>query len=350
LGYGTVFAVNTNGTGFTNLYNFTGTSTGANPHGGLTLSGSTLYGATSAGGSVAGSGTVFAISTSGIGITNLHKFVANTDGSNPYAGLVLSGNTLYGTASSGGSGQGTLFRVNTDSTSFTNLHNFTYINDGAFPQGDLILSGNTLYGTTANGGTSATGNGTVFAINTDGTGFTNLYSFTAMAFDPNYTPTNSDGANPYAGLVLSGNTLYGTTSAGGMNGSGTVFAVQTDGTGFTNLYTFTALDPDTGTNSDGANSRAGLVLSSNTLYGTASSGGVNGNGMVFSLSLGSAVVSPPQLTINLSGSNVLLTWLRAGFILQSTTNLALPVWMTVPGQNTVTNPISGIQKFYRLSQ
>ena len=152
LGHGTIFAIYTNGNGFTNLYSFTGDSTGATPHGVLTLSGTTLYGTTSAGGSVADSGTVFAINTSGIGITNLHKFVAKTDGSSPYAGLVLSGNTLYGTASSGGSGQGTVFRVNADSTSFTNLHNFTYINDGAFPQGDLILSGNTLYGTTANGG------------------------------------------------------------------------------------------------------------------------------------------------------------------------------------------------------
>ena len=52
------------------------------------------------------------------------------------------------------------------------------------------------------GGSS--GNGTVFAVNTDGTGFTNLHSF--------YCCTNSDGAYPYAGLILSGNTLYGTAS------------------------------------------------------------------------------------------------------------------------------------------
>ena len=68
----------------------------------------------------------------------------------------------------------------------------------------MILSGNTLYGTATDGGSS--GNGTVFAVNTDGTGFTNLHSFTAL--DLYYT--NSDGANPYAGLILSGNTLYGT--------------------------------------------------------------------------------------------------------------------------------------------
>ena len=51
--------------------------------------------------------------------------------------------------------------------------------------------------------------------------------------------TNSDGAYPHAGLILSGNTLYGTAYGGGSSGNGTVFAVNTDGTGFTNLYSFT---------------------------------------------------------------------------------------------------------------
>ena len=68
----------------------------------------------------------------------------------------------------------------------------------------------------------------------------------------------------------------------------------------------------------------------------------------------------PQLTIFPSGTKVVLTWPTnaAGFILQSTTNLVSPtVWSTVSpapvvvsGQNTVTNPISGTQQFYRLSQ
>src|SRR6185503_11246789 len=106
-------------------------------------------------------------------------------------------------------------KVNTDGTSFTNLHNFTAISgslftnsDGANPFAALILSGSTLYGT-ANGGGSS-GNGTVFRINTDGTGFTNLYSFTATSGCYPGPYTNSDGASPYAGLVLWGNTLYGT--------------------------------------------------------------------------------------------------------------------------------------------
>ncbi|MCX6927872.1 MAG: hypothetical protein NT154_32390, partial [Verrucomicrobia bacterium] len=61
-----------------------------------------------------------------------------------------------------------------------------------------------------------------------------------------------------------------------------------------------------------------------------------------------------------SGANVILTWPinATGFTLQFTTNLgSLAVWTTnsptpvvVNGQNAVTNPISGTQKFFRLSQ
>jgi uncharacterized repeat protein (TIGR03803 family) len=219
------------------------------------------------------------------------------------------------------------------------------------PYAGLILSGNTLYGTANGGGSSS--NGMVFAVNTDGTGFTNLHSFTAASGPyPHYI--NSDGAYPGAGLILSGNTLYGMARQGGSSGGGTVFAVNTDGTGFTTLYSFTAFWNG---NSDGGLPESGLILSGNTLYGTAWVGGSSGNGTVFSLSL---PTPPPQLTIIPSGANVILTWPTnaAGFTLQSTTNLgSSAVWTTnspgpvvVNGQNTVTNPISGAQQFYRLSQ
>jgi uncharacterized repeat protein (TIGR03803 family) len=141
----------------------------------------------------------------------------------------------------------------------------------------LILAGNVLYGTAQYGGSS--GNGTVFALNTDGTGFTNLYSFSTT--DTN--GCNGDGANPEAGLILSGNTLYGTANLGGNSDSGTVFSVQTNGSGFAAFSSFSTTDTN-GFNSDGANPQAGLVLSGNTLYGTATYGGSSGNGTVFASS------------------------------------------------------------------
>src|SRR6266566_954701 len=54
---------------------------------------------------------------------------------------------------------------------------------------------------------------------------------------------------------------------------------------FTVLHSFTATDPNTGADSDGAGPDAGLFLSGNTLHGTAQIGGSSGNGTVFSLSL-----------------------------------------------------------------
>jgi len=132
------------------------------------------------------------------------------------------------------------------------------------------MSGGTLYGTTVNGGSNH--NGVVFAINTGSSGFEVLKTFSVMT-----NGINSDGANPQAGLALSGNMLYGTTFHGGTNAVGTVFAVNTSGTVFNNLHNFTG-------GNDGASPYAGVVLSGGSLYGTAYYGGSNNNGTVFMVS------------------------------------------------------------------
>ena len=374
-GSGTVFKINTDGTGFTNLYNFTAlknntNSDGYGPEGGLVLGGSTLFGTANEGGKF-GNGTVFAISTNGVGFTNLHNFTAlvfdlNSDGANPNACLILSGSTLYGTAEFGGAtSHGSVFAISTNGTSFTNLHSFTtsFVNslgnqtnsEGFNPNSSLVLSNNTLFGTAISGGSM--GAGTVFAVNTNGT-FTTLHSFT-FPVSPDYS--NNDGASPYAGLTLSGSTLYGTASEGGKFGNGTVFAISTNGTGFTTLHNFTTTL--NGTNSDGflggGFPQPSLAISSNTLYGVAWIGGTGGNGTVFSISF------TPQLTIIPSGTNVILSWPTnvagfdyTGFTLKSATNLVptaawgavSPTPVVVSGQDTVTNTASGTQMFYRLSQ
>ena len=48
----------------------------------------------------------------------------------------------------------------------------------------------------------------------------------------------SNGADPIAGLTLSGNTLYGTTYGGGANGDGTVFSLPLSGGSPTVLASF----------------------------------------------------------------------------------------------------------------
>ncbi len=304
-GYGTIFSLKTDGSGFTNLYNFATLSTnppnsnidGADPLANLLLSGDVLYGTTLYGGA-SGYGTVFAINTNGAGITNVHSFAGGTPGGNPNAGLVLSGNALYGTAELGGpSGNGEIFRVYTNGTGFTNIHFFSGGKGGATPQASLILSGDTLYGTASLGGIGPNGgNGIVFAIGTNGLGFTNLHSFNA----------SNDGAYLLAGLVLSGDTLYGTAEAGGIGakgGSGTVFSLKTNGSSFTVMHSFSATGTNSTTNSDGANPSATLILSSNTLYGTTDIGGASGNGTVFSIdTTGSNFMSLYSFTGVLGGS------------------------------------------------
>jgi hypothetical protein len=46
--------------------------------------------------------------------------------------------------------------------------------------------------------------------------FTVLHSFTPSPGPGGYYVSNSDGAQPQTRLVLSGNTLYGTASKGGL--------------------------------------------------------------------------------------------------------------------------------------
>lgn len=67
--------------------------------------------------------------------------------------------------------------------------------------------------------------------------FTTLHHFTGTGTGPFGAPViSADGAYPYDSLVLVGNTLYGTAFSGGTNGTGTLFAINTDGSGFTNLH------------------------------------------------------------------------------------------------------------------
>src|ERR1035437_8874500 len=106
---------------------------------------------------IAGLGLIPAGRVTAQTFTTLHSFTGGNEGAHPSVGLVLSGATLYGTAylNDGSAYYGTVFKVNTNGTGFTPLHVFTCGRDGAFPQAGLVLSGNTLYGTAEAGGTSS---------------------------------------------------------------------------------------------------------------------------------------------------------------------------------------------------
>lgn len=264
---GTVFRINADGTGYQTLHSFAGgVADGAEIVDGLVLSGSTLYGTTYDGGASA-RGTVFKIDTDGFGYQVLHSF--NGAGGRPSAGLTLDGSTLYGTITTGGdSTVGKLFKLNTDGRGYQEIYEFgTGPSNGTRPEGDLALVGSTLFGTTYFGGTFE--HGTVFKVNTDGSGFQLLHSFREA----------SDGFSPSAGVVVSGTSIYG-TAQGGILGRGTVFRLGTDGTGFRALHAFSNAPIE-----EGAGPSSRLTLAGSTLFGTTRSGGAVNVGTVFALPL-----------------------------------------------------------------
>lgn len=272
---GTIFQITPSGQ-MTTLYSFPGAP--GNPEGGVIRdTNGNLYGVTVSVTCDAstGCGDLFEVQPSGEEIT-LHTFgLTGGDGKTPTAGLLLVGNTLYGTTAGGGAfGFGTVFDYNLTTSVETVFYSFTGgQNDGSEPgYGALIqdTAGN-LYGTTTTGGHFKLG--TVFKVNPATQVETVLYNFTG----------GTDGQYPYGGLVQdSQGSLYGTTYQGGneaaacgISGCGAVFKLVASGQ-LTVLYNFSG--------DDGENPWSSLVFdAAGDLYGTTNAGGANGFGNVFKL-------------------------------------------------------------------
>jgi uncharacterized repeat protein (TIGR03803 family) len=95
------------------------------------------------------------------------------------------------------------------------LHEFSDSADGWQPHGVIRDRSGNLYGLTAGGG--GLNGGIVYRVAKDGTE-TILHNFGGTA--------GNDGANPVATLIEDRNgNFYGTTSAGGAYGYGTVFEI-----------------------------------------------------------------------------------------------------------------------------
>jgi uncharacterized repeat protein (TIGR03803 family) len=266
----------------TALYSFEGSPTdGAHPgYGDLTFDqAGNAYGTTYYGGAYGG-GVVYELVPAGRNWTEnvLYSFGSGSDGSYPQSGVVLdnSGN-LYGTTVQGGSrSDGTVFQLAHSGSSWTEnlLYGFDNGSDGAFPVAGLIFdqSGN-LYGATSEGGTG--GQGTVFEL-TPANGswtFSVLYSLIA--------PPGGFQCGPWGTLVMDGEgNLYGTERCNGANNLGTVFKLTPSGGG----WTYTPLHDFTGGN-DGKYPYCNVILDANgNLYGTASAGGANSQGVVWEIS------------------------------------------------------------------
>jgi uncharacterized repeat protein (TIGR03803 family) len=334
--YGTVFELSPNGKGGwteTVLYKFTGGVDGGRPNASYLVldKDGNLYGTASQGGqgcSPTGCGVVFELSPSGSNWTEkvLHSFSGGSDGAFPENGLIMdSAGNLFGVTQNPGTvfelspshgdwterviytGGGTMAGLtmdtagniygtaglpygNSPSTVFelspdgqggwtpTVIHTFAgYPNDGDFPIGTLVFdSAGNLYGTTEFGGAyckrnvGPSGCGTVYKLSPGKNG-----QWTAAILESFF---GGRGIQPTSGVTLdaAGN-IYGTTTLGGKGLGGTVYKLVAGKHG---KYKEKVLWTFDGTN--GSVPYAGVILDrEGNLYGTATSAGPGGAGVVF---------------------------------------------------------------------
>lgn len=174
-----------------------GVGAASHPEAGVVAIGNQLFGTTSAGGAF-DQGTIFTLNNDGTGFHILHSF-DGTDGIAPTTKLTVvqfspSDSLLFGTANN------TLFYMKPDGS------DFNVYDTGAFTS-SLTLDGMILYGAQAD---------RIFALDLDSGEITTLHTF----------GTPSEGLSPQGGLTVVGPWLYGTTSAGGDHGQGTLFRIQ----------------------------------------------------------------------------------------------------------------------------
>jgi len=251
---GTVFRIARDGT-FTVLYRFDTMLSGPlppdlviGPYSALALApDGNLYGTTI-------SGDVFKILPSGQ-FALVRQFTVSGEPNNIRASLVVGKDGfLYGTSRGAVFALrvvSTLFRVSPTGASDV-LHQFRTLSinppgffispEGVGTEGELAMGPDgEVYAANASGGPEYftdsgfpvhVDRGTIVRMTLD-RGLTVLHSFS-----PDTDGTYAEGSTPQGGLILgSDGFVYGTTSAGGATGSGTIFRMALDG-GFTTLHSF----------------------------------------------------------------------------------------------------------------
>lgn len=219
---GVIFKINTDGSGYSPVHIFkAGVDDGAHPHSGVLAVNNVFYGATAEGGKD-GRGVIYKMNPDGSDFSVLYSFIKST-GHNPHCRLTLGsdGHTLYGTTKTGGGdGEGVVYGFDLTSSKYTVLHTFQKNKDNGYTteHGFITRSNNRLFGMTHYGG--ANDKGIIYSLNEDSSDFKIIHSFGSG---------EKDGESPYGSLQLSNGFLYGTTQAGGKDGRGTIFRIDTSG-------------------------------------------------------------------------------------------------------------------------
>jgi uncharacterized repeat protein (TIGR03803 family) len=260
---GTLIKIKPDGTGFIKLMDF-GSAGSITP---LVSNGTFLYG--TGGGGIYGNGTICKILPDGSGYAKLYDFGNAPDGAVPMPSLIYDGTFLYGITSGGGSaGNGTVFKIKPDGTGYMKIFDFVNAISGSEPR-SLIFDGITLYGMTSGGGSGVCtiSCGTIFKIMPNGSGYMKLLEFTGYPTDGNY---------PLGYLHFDGTFLYGMTSRGGSSDYGTIFKIKPDGSSYIKLLDFVGT-------ANGTSPLGSFFFDGTFLYGTTFGGGTYNLGTIFKL-------------------------------------------------------------------
>ena len=275
-GLGTVYELIPSGSGYSEriLYEFKGGKDGAVPTAGLVADHSGALFGTTSDEFTHYNGTVFKLTPKGSGYAFhvLHHFNGGSDGILPSALIISTNGSLYGTNAHGGLCYdcGTVFKLTPSGSAyvFSVVYGFKSGKGDNLPGGVIAGKAGSLYGTTGGGGL---GSGTVFELRPNGSGFTEhvLYGFRG----------GSDGQGPTGVIFGSQGVLYGATAYGGTGGFGTVFALAPNGA----KYKETLLHTFEGGPGDGLTPNASLIVdTTGALLGVTESGGVSDDyGTVF---------------------------------------------------------------------
>lgn len=285
-GCGIVFELNPNMDGSWSesiLYDFQGGGTGFNSNGPLIFDRhGNLYGMANCSSIDCGSPVVFKLMSGSGG--SWTEFILYTLGWQQCGTLNCQGLSFDSTGhldgmTRAGETDGTLFRLSQVSSREWHevlVHVFYGGGaDGLTPNGPLVFDdGDNGYGTTSDGGSNQLGS--VFAVKAGHQGWTgSLFLPVLYSFRG-----GTDGATPYGGVIFdSAGNLYGTTWDGGSANKGTVFKLTHNSDGIWSesvVYSFQG-----GGDAAGPNSTLNFDTAGN-LYGSAG-GGAYGHGAVFML-------------------------------------------------------------------
>jgi hypothetical protein len=280
---GTVFELPKGATSITTLAQFNQSTTGHGPNGNIVMdTAGNIYGVCNSGGTLGG-GTVWRFDQNTNTITPLAAFpqsmsIPTTPGANGIA-IDASGN-IFGTTSGDplAGVYGSVWKVGFGSNTIQTLATFAET-DGSVPNGQIVLdSSDDIFGETQYGGANTkpgfnpVGLGAIYEVVNGSGAITNLASF-----------DGTNGQHPVGGLVADASgDLFGVASDGGTvtaqasQGSGTVFEMVKGSNAITPVISFNS--------TNGFHPFGGVTLdSSGNIYGTTSFGGSQSGGTIFAI-------------------------------------------------------------------